>query len=74
MSPYAAKRLRRLGRLTAARGTDKKINYARSYTAATFVTYFAQRLSAASVMHGAHAAIVARACLWSRGVRRRRSP
>ena len=32
-----------------ARGTDKKINYARSYTAASF----AQRLSVACVMYGA---------------------
>ena len=53
MSPYTAMRLRRLGRLATARGTDKKIDYTRSYTAAVFVTYFAQRLSAACVMYGA---------------------
>ena len=41
----------RLGRLATARGTDKKIDYARSYTAAVFVTYFAQRLSLACVMY-----------------------
>ena len=53
MSTYAAKRLRRLGRLAKMRGTDKKIDYTRSYTAAAFVTYFAQRFSAACVMYGA---------------------
>ena len=60
MSPYAAKRLRRLGRLATVRGTDKKINYARSYIAATFVTYFAQRLSSACVMYTAPRAFSAR--------------
>ena len=53
MSPYAAARLRRLGRLAVARGTDKKIDYTRSYTAASFVPYFAQRLSTACVVYGA---------------------
>ena len=53
MSPYAAARPRRLGRLAKARGTDKKIDYTRSYTAASFVPYFAQRLSTACVVHGA---------------------
>ena len=53
MSPYAASRLRRLGRLAAARGTDCKIDYTRSYTASSFVPYFAQRLSTACVVYGA---------------------
>ena len=52
MSPYAAARLRRLGRLAAARGTDKGIDYTRSYTASSFVPYYAQRLSTACVMCG----------------------
>ena len=71
MSPYAAKRLRRLGHLPrrCARGTDKKINYARSYTAATFVTYFAQRLSSACVMYSAESLL--RALKKARGDRLR---
>ena len=32
MSPYAAARLRRLGRLAATRGTDNKVDYTLSYT------------------------------------------
>ena len=51
MSPYAAARLRRLGRLAATRGTDNKVDYTLSYTAASFVPYYAQRLSAASVLN-----------------------
>ena len=69
MSPYAAKRLRRLGRFAAARGTDKKINYARSYTAATFVTSFSQRLSSACVMYSAESLL--RALKKARGDRLR---
>ena len=52
MSPYASARLRRLGRLAVARGTDKGIDYTRSYTATSFVPYYAQRLSTACVMCG----------------------
>ena len=59
MSPYAAARLRRLGRLAATRGTDAKIDYTRSHTASSFVPYFAQRLSTACAIFGAECILVA---------------
>ena len=52
MSPAAAGRLRRLARDAAAGGSDGT-DYTRSYTARSFVPYYAQRLSAACVMWGA---------------------
>ena len=42
-----------LGRLAAARGTDKRIDYTRSYTASSYVPYYAQRFSTACVVYGA---------------------
>ena len=41
------------GRLAAARGTDNKVDYSLSYTASSFVPYYAQRLSTACVVYGA---------------------
>ena len=52
MSPFAARRLRRLARAAAELGTDRT-DYRRSYTVSSFVPFFAQRLSSASVMEGA---------------------
>jgi len=52
MSPAAASRLRRLARDAAAGGMDGS-DYTRSFTAQSFVPFFAQRLSAACVMWGA---------------------
>ena len=52
MSPYAARRLRRLARDASDNGTDGT-DYTRSYTARSFVPYFAQRISTACVMEGA---------------------
>ena len=51
-SPYAARRLRRLGRLAKENGVDST-DYSRSYTAHSFVPYYAQSISSACVMHGA---------------------
>ena len=51
-SPYAAMRLSRLGRLAVERGVDST-DYSRSYTARSFVPYYAQSISSACVMHGA---------------------
>jgi hypothetical protein len=51
-SPYAALRLRRLGRLAAERGTDST-DYTRSYTARSFVPHFSQSICSACIMHGA---------------------
>ena len=52
MSPYAARRLRRLGRAAAESGFDGT-DYTRSFTARSFVPHYAQRMSAACVMNGA---------------------
>ena len=52
-SPYAAMRLRRLGRLAAENGVDST-DYMRSYTARSFVPYYTQSICSACVMHGAH--------------------
>ena len=43
-SAYAARRLRRLGRVARALGIDGT-DYAASYTAASFVSYYAQRIT-----------------------------
>ena len=51
-SPYAARRLRRLGRAARALGTDTT-DYAASYTASSFVPYYAQRITSACVLNGA---------------------
>ena len=51
-SPYAAQRLRRLGRIAAENGVDGT-DYSRSFTAASFVPYYAQSICSACVMHGA---------------------
>ena len=54
MSPYAARRLRRKGRDAVESGADPT-DYTTSPTARSFVPYYAQRLSAACVLHGASA-------------------
>ena len=51
-SPFAAARLRTLGRAAAANGCDAT-DYTCSHTANSFVPYYAQRISSACVMHGA---------------------
>jgi len=53
-SPYAARHLRLLGRIAEASGTDAT-DYSRSYTAHSFVPFYAQRICSACVMHGAAA-------------------
>ena len=52
MSPFASCHLRRLGRRAAEEGTDST-DYSQSYTAASFVSYYAQRISNNIVMYGA---------------------
>jgi hypothetical protein len=52
MSPFGARRLRRLGREAAALGHNAT-DYNRSYTARSFVPYYAQRMSNAIVINGA---------------------
>ena len=53
MSPFRARRLRRLGREAAALGHDAT-DYNRSYTRArSFVPYYAQRMSNAIIINGA---------------------
>ena len=54
-SPYAARYLRLLGRIAEASGTDATDDYSRSYTAHSFVPFYAQRICSACVMHGAAA-------------------
>ena len=54
MSAYAARRLRRLGRLAKEWGTDGT-DYSKSYTARSFVPYYAQRISHSIVINGAQA-------------------
>ena len=51
-SAYAARRLRRLGRVARALGIDGT-DYATSYTASSFVSYYAQRITSACVLNGA---------------------
>ena len=51
-SPYAARRLRRLGRLATENGVDAT-DYTCSYTAHSFVPYYSQSICSACVMHGA---------------------
>ena len=51
-SAYAARRLRRLGREARALGIDGT-DYATSYTASSFVPYYAQRITSACVLNGA---------------------
>ena len=51
-SPYAARRLRRLGRLATENGVDAT-DYSRSFTARSFVPYYTQSICSACVMHGA---------------------
>jgi len=51
-SAYAARRLRRLGRAARALGIDGT-DYATSYTASSFVSYYAQRITSACVLNGA---------------------
>ena len=50
--PFGAKRLRRKGREAKASGADPT-DYTISPTARSFVPYYAQRLSTASVMYSA---------------------
>ena len=50
MQPYAAARLRRLGRAAGELGNDPT-DYSISYTANNFVSYYAQRISSACVMN-----------------------
>ena len=52
MSPFGARRLRRLARAAQALGHDAT-DYNRSYTARSFVPYYAQRMSNAIVINGA---------------------
>ena len=52
MSPYAARRLRRLSRAAAESGFDGT-DYTRSFTARSFVPHYGQRMSATCVMNGA---------------------
>ena len=52
MSLFASRHLRRLGRRAAEEGTDST-DYSQSYTAASFVSYYAQRISNNIVMYGA---------------------
>ena len=52
MSPLGARRLRRLARAAQALGHDAT-DYNRSYTARSFVPYYAQRMSNAIVINGA---------------------
>ena len=54
MSPFAARRLRRLGRMAKESGADPT-DYTISATARAFVPYHAQRLSSACVLSGARA-------------------
>ena len=49
MSAYAAKYLRRLAREATEKDTDRT-DYTRSYTARSFVPYFAQRISTYSIV------------------------
>ena len=51
-SAYTARRLRRLGRVARALGIDGT-DYATSYTASSFVSYYAQRITSACVLNGA---------------------
>ena len=62
MQPYAAMRLRRLGRAAAALGNDPT-DYSISYTANDYVSYYAQRISNACVMNTARSTIDALAVL-----------
>ena len=50
MSPTAARHLRRLARAAADDGTDAT-DYSRSYTARSFVPFYAQKISSACVMN-----------------------
>ena len=52
MSAFAARRLRVLARAATASDMDFT-DYSKSFTARSFVPYFAQRMSNAIVMHGA---------------------
>ena len=52
-SAYAAKRLRRLGRLAAENGVDFT-DYTRSFTARSFVPFYSQSICSACVMHGSN--------------------
>ena len=54
MSPFAARRLRRLARMAEESGADPT-DYTISATARSFVPFHAQRLSTACVMNGARA-------------------
>ena len=54
MSPFAARRLRRLARMAKESGADPT-DYTVSATARSFVPYHAQRLSSVCVMYGAGA-------------------
>ena len=54
MSPFAARRLRRLARMAKESGADPT-DYTISATARSFVPYHAQRLSSVCVMYGAGA-------------------
>ena len=54
MSPFAARRLRRLARMAKESGADPT-DYTISATARSFVPYYAQRLSSTCVMGGARA-------------------
>ena len=54
MSPYVARRLRRLGREAKESGADPT-DYTTSPTARSFVPFYAQRLSADCVLNGARA-------------------
>ena len=52
MSAYAAKYLRHLAHEATEKGTDRT-DYTRSYTARSFVPYYAQRISYSIVTNGA---------------------
>ena len=54
MTPFAARRLRRLARMAKESGADPT-DYTISASARSFVPYHAQRLSSACVMYGASA-------------------
>ena len=54
MSPYAARRLRRLAREATASGADPT-DYSKSPSARSFVPFFTQRLSGSCVLDGAKA-------------------
>ena len=57
MSPATSRLFRRLGREAARSGTDGT-DYTKSYTARSYVPYYAQKISGAIVMNGAQGILV----------------